>query len=445
MPGQKRVVWSEGMLMLPQHFQQQTRYFEQLIQAQQSHYQYPMWGMASLEIDSALLNAGKVSLVKASGYFPDGSFFEIPDRDNLPPALEITGQDRGQIIYLCLYLFHASNTEVSRDQQKAGYCRYLLEEIPLRDTSCDHAEKNHVEVCALNLRLLREKDDRAEYLSIPLARVEEVKGDGKVVLSHDFIASTINIKSCAYICSALEELESVVRHRAEAVANRVSVEGKAVASEVSDFLMLLCLNRYLPRLVHVSSYPCIHPYFLYLLFIELIGEFSTFTHAGKLAPDLPIYNHQQLSDCFHVLISELKASFSAVLEQKSVNIALKDGKAGVNIAVLPDKRLLTNSAFVLAVSADMGLDELRKFFPGQVKLGAVEEIKELVNVQLPGIQITPLAVAPRQIPYQKGTVYFELVQQGQYWQSLETSGGLAIHVGSKFPNLKLELWAVRTR
>ena len=444
MSGQKRVVWSEGMLMLPQHFQQQTRYFEQLIQRQQTNVPYPMWGLANLEIDTALLNVGKISLVKASGFFPDGSFFELPDRDKLPPALDITGQDRGQVIYLCLYVFHGNTTEVTREQQKADYCRYLLEEIPLRDVSCELAEKHDVEVCALNLRLLREKDDRAEYLCIPLARVQEVKGDGGVELSPDFIPSTLNIKSCAYMASVIEELESIARHRAEAIAARVSVEGKAVASEVADFLMLQCLNRYLPRLVHVSRQAYIHPYFLFLLFIEIIGEFSTFTRAGKLAPDLPDYRHDQLSGCFAELIRELKTAFSTVLEQKSVNIPLEDRNYGVNVGKLPDKRLLTNSAFVLAVSADMGLDELRKFFPAQVKIGAVEEIKELVNVQLPGIQINALAVAPRQIPYQKGTVYFELVQQGQYWQSLATSGGIAIHVGSKFPNLKLELWAVRT-
>ncbi|WDE02879.1 type VI secretion system baseplate subunit TssK [Thalassomonas viridans] len=443
MPGQKRVVWTEGMLMLPQHFQQQTRYFEQLIQRQHYHYEYPMWGVAELEIDTALLNAGKISLVRASGFFPDGSFFELPERDKLPAALDITGQDRGQIIYLCLYVFHTNNSEVNRDQQKAGYCRYLLEEIALRDISCEHAEKNHVEVCALNLRLLREKDDRAEYLYIPLARVQEVKGDGSVVLSHEFIASTINIKRSAYMDSVLKELESVARHRAGAIAGRICVEGKAVASEVSDFLMLQCLNRYLPRLGHVSCQACIHPYSLFLLFIEIIGEFSTFTRAGKLAPDLPDYNHYELTECFSVLIGELKTAFSTVLEQRSVNIPLEDRSYGVNVGKIPDKQLLANSAFVLAVSADMGLDELRKFFPGQVKIGAVEEIKELVNVQLPGIQINSLAVAPRQIPYQKGTVYFELVQQGQYWQSLETSGGIAIHVGRKFPNLKLELWAVR--
>jgi type VI secretion system protein ImpJ len=78
-----------------------------------------------------------------------------------------------------------------------------------------------------------------------------------------------------------------------------------------------------------------------------------------------------------------------------------------------------------------------------VKIGAIEQIKELVNVQLPGIQLNNLAVAPREIPYQRNSVYFELVPKGEYWTALSESGGIALHVGTKFPNLSMELWAIR--
>jgi type VI secretion system protein ImpJ len=68
----------------------------------------------------------------------------------------------------------------------------------------------------------------------------------------------------------------------------------------------------------------------------------------------------------------------------------------------------------------------------------------LVNVQLPGIQLNNLAVAPREIPYQRNYIYYELIQNGEYWTALSESGGIALHVGTKFPNLKIELWAIRS-
>jgi type VI secretion system protein ImpJ len=80
----------------------------------------------------------------------------------------------------------------------------------------------------------------------------------------------------------------------------------------------------------------------------------------------------------------------------------------------------------------------------QLKLGPVEKIRDLVNLQLPGVPVLPLPVAPRQIPYHAGFVYFELDQSHDLWAQLKTSGGIAMHLPDDFPGLGLELWAVRS-
>jgi type VI secretion system protein ImpJ len=67
----------------------------------------------------------------------------------------------------------------------------------------------------------------------------------------------------------------------------------------------------------------------------------------------------------------------------------------------------------------------------------------LVNLQLPGIALRSLPVAPRQLPYHAGSHYFELDRQGELWKQLERSGSLALFVTGDFPGLELELWAVR--
>src|SRR3546814_13697442 len=91
----------------------------------------------------------------------------------------------------------------------------------------------------------------------------------------------------------------------------------------------------------------------------------------------------------------------------------------------------------------MPAEALRRNFPNQVKIGPVEQIRELVNVALPGIGARPLPVAPRQIPFHAGVAYFELDRSNQYWKSLANSGGLAIHVAGEFPSLQMECWAIR--
>ena len=344
---------------------------------------------------------------------------------------------------LSLNIFKPNNSEINRDSSKAKRYRYLLEECEVRDIASEASEREYIEVAGLNLTLLKESDDRAEFICIPVTRINDVKSNGEVELDGEFIASTLNVKNLSKLASFLFELESMAQHRAEALAARVAVEGKAAAAEVTDFLMLQTINRYLPVLKHYVQCARLSPYELYMVLLEMVGELSTFTQANRKCVDTPAYQQAALTQVFNPLIEQLKRSFSSVLEQKAVSIPLQERSYGVNVGVIADKSLLANASFVLVVSADIATDELKKYFVSQVKVGSVDQIRELVNVQLPGIQISSLAVAPRQIPYQRASAYFELVQQGEYWQALAASGGIAIHVGGNFPGLKLELWAIR--
>jgi type VI secretion system protein ImpJ len=126
-----------------------------------------------------------------------------------------------------------------------------------------------------------------------------------------------------------------------------------------------------------------------------------------------------------------------------VSIPLQDRRHGVRVGPLTDRNLLKAAQFVLSVQADMPGEQLRRVFPNTVKIGAVEHIRELVNVALPGIAIRPLPVAPRQIPFYAGATYFELDRGSPHWAQMQTSGGFAIHVSGDYPNLKMELWAIR--
>jgi type VI secretion system protein ImpJ len=144
------------------------------------------------------------------------------------------------------------------------------------------------------------------------------------------------------------------------------------------------------------------------------------------------------------LMNDLRRSLSMVLEQTAIPIELQDRKYGVRVAIIPDQELLRSAGFVLAVTAQMPSEALRVRFPTQVKIGPVERIRDLVNLQLPGISLRALPVAPRQIPYHAGFNYFELDRGGDLWKQLERSGGLAMHIAGEFPGLDMEFWAIRT-
>jgi len=143
------------------------------------------------------------------------------------------------------------------------------------------------------------------------------------------------------------------------------------------------------------------------------------------------------------LIDELRKMLSTVLEQNAVQIPLVERTHGVRTAVVADLELAQHGVFVLAVSAQLPAEQLRQRFIAQTKFGPVDRIRDLVNLQLPGIGLLSLPVAPRQLPFHAGHFYFELERSSDLWRQFQKTGNLALHIAGDFPELELELWAIR--
>ncbi|WP_426956417.1 type VI secretion system baseplate subunit TssK [Muricoccus radiodurans] len=124
-------------------------------------------------------------------------------------------------------------------------------------------------------------------------------------------------------------------------------------------------------------------------------------------------------------------------------ITLHERRPGVHVARVIGGDLLRFPQCVLAVMADRPEELLRRLFPQQATLGAVERIRELVTAALPGIGIRPMRGAPRCIPFHAGAAYFELDCASPEWMLMRDACGFAVHVSQDFPNLKLTLWAIR--
>ena len=148
---------------------------------------------------------------------------------------------------------------------------------------------------------------------------------------------------------------------------------------------------------------------------------------------------------FGALIGELRRSLSLVEEQAAIRIPIEERQYGIRVAIITDRErpLLTKATFILAVRADMATDLLRARFPTQVKIGPVERIAQFVNHHLPGIGVSALPVAPREIPYQADFIYFRLDRSSEFWKQVLTSGGFAFHVGGEFPGLDMAFWAIK--
>jgi type VI secretion system protein ImpJ len=439
-----KVIWSEGMFLRPAHFQQHVRYVENLVERRCGVLRSHPWGFKTLKLDEALLSLGKVAIVHAQGVFPDGTPFNISDDDDPPPPLDVAqGDVRDMVVRLGLPVRRTSAMEINPGNAAAGLVRCTVREVEAVDTHTAAAERAALQVGQLNLKLCLDRDGHGEMVSLGVARIVECRDDKSVMLDDAYLPPALDCRAAPALFSMVTELQGLLHQRAEALAGRITAAGRGGVSEVADFLLLQVVNRHEPLIAHLGSAGSLHPETFYAQAVALAGELATFTHPGKRPPVFPPYRHEDTQSAFRAVMAELRRSLSAVLEQNALPLPLEERKYGIRVSAIADRTLLESASFVLAVRAHMPAEELRKRFPAQVKIGPVEQIRQLVNVQLPGIGARPLAVAPRQLPYHSGFVYFELDRASEFWAGLGNSGGFAIHLSGEFPGLEMEFWAIR--
>lgn len=439
-----RVVWSEGMFLRPQHFQQHDRYLERFVDGRCQGLRSHDWGFSALKLDTGQLAIGKLNLTEASGIFQDGTPFSLPDDDELPLPLDAAVGTSNQTVYLAIPLSRPDACEIDSEAAPDGLARYRLGHREVRDNNAGYDGRYPVQIGGLRPRLMLASQERSGYLCLGIASIVEVRADKTIILDEKYIPVVLKSATASILGSFIRELQGLLHTRGEALASRVSgaSQGAGVA-EVADFMLLQTINRYEPLLQHLAADSALHPESLFSLCLQLMGDLSTFYRSSKRPATIPDYHHDDLRVCFLPLITELRQLLSMVLEQNAIQIPLNKHSTSVYYSGRPDVKLLDQAIYVLAASAQVSSEMLRSHFPPQVKIGPVEMITQLVTSALPGIAIQPLPVAPRQLPYHAGFSYFELDKQSPYWKKMAESGGFAFHIGGDFPGLELEFWAIK--
>src|SRR5262252_1265115 len=443
MSAHSRVIWSEGLFLQPQHFQQQERYVERFVETRCRSLVPHAWGFTEIEFERDLLAIGKVAMRRVAGVFPDGTPFQLPDDDPLPAPIDIGTDVRNQILYLAVPLRRAGESEAARDATVDDLARHDIRQVPASDSTATDSDPAMLEVGALRTRLLLARDVTEAYACVPLAHVIECRADRQVVLDDKFIPTVLQLRAAGPLAAFTSELLGMMHQRADALAGRVSATGRGGAAEFANFLMLQAINRYEPLVAHYAEAADVHPETFFRLLVSAAGELATFTTTSRRPPKVVAYRHDRLRESFEPVILSLRNSLSVIIPDVAFSITIEPRRFGISVAIVTDRSLYGSAVFVLAARADSPMEDLRRRFPAQLRIGPVEKIADLVRLQLPGVPVIPLPVAPPQIPFHAGCAYFELEQTDPMWEQLKTAGGVALHVTGDFPGLAMEFWAIR--
>lgn len=438
-----KVLWTEGMFLNPQHFQQHERYIESYVNRKCSAVGTYGWGVHEFTVDQELLKLGKISITAGRGVFPDGTPFDFPNHDEPPPVFEVPANTHAAVVHLAIPVRRPGAVDVLAKDDTQGMARFYSAKMELRDVTIDGGDAVAIDVAKLRLRLLLETDDLSGYASIGLIRISEAREDKNVLLDDQYIATCLDCSASPRLSAYLLEMIGLLHHRGESIAGRLADTQRGGTAEIADYMLLQLVNRLEPLANHLNRIQGLHPLALFTESVQMVGELSTFTAKNKRPPTFPPYLHDNLQATFAPVITSLRQCLTLVYEQTAISLSLVEKRYGIRVAQIPDRTLLTTGTFVLAARANVAENLLRMHLPAQLKIGPVEHIRQLITVGMPGIPLKSLPAVPRQIPFHSGYSYFELERNTPLWKELQTTGGFAFHVGGDFPGLELEFWAIR--
>ena len=442
MAGKNRVAWREGMFLRPQHFQAQDRFFDAQIRSRVDGVQSYAWGFTEVVVDEDLASLGKFGITRCSGVLPDGTPFSIPEELPPPPPLDLPPDTRDAIVSLTLPAAQVGAVEF-RESESAGHeARFAVEESDTSDAFSTDRTNEPIEFGLPNLRFGVTRDQTYGRVTLGVVRVRELQNK-KVMFDDRYIPPTLHIGAALRLSGGLTDIAGRAEQRADELALRAVEATDGGAETFASFLLLQALNRWLPVLRHLESLPVVHPERLFESLTSLAGELATLVRPERKPPAMPTYDHENPQLCFEPVFDLLQSMLSAVFDRSAVQLPLDRAGPGAYVSTITDHNLFKTGYFYLAVSAASPVEEIRSLFPGIAKIASVTKMRQIVESALPGVPLRHAPTPPPQIRVLPGYVYFELDRGVPDWKDFASAPALGLHVAGDWPQLKLELWAVK--
>jgi type VI secretion system protein ImpJ len=437
------VIWSKGTFLTPQHLQIQDRFIENTLQFQLESLIFRPWGFRQLSIDHELLSTGVLSIGKASGVFPDGLLFDVPDSDAAPPPrnlVECFDVDKDTLdVFLVIPSYREKGMNVSSAEAN-GDTRYHSSYLLMRDENTGLSEKP-VQIARKNFRFLTADELREGNSALRVATVQRTPA-ATFQVDPVFVPPLLDFAANPYLFSIARRLVEILSAKSSQLSGMRRQKNQTLAdftaADIANFWLLYTINSYFPLVNHQFAAATGHPERLFNSMLTLAGALTTFSTA--IHPrDLPSYDHANLSFCFSDLDEKLRILLETVVPSNFVSLPLKLIKTSIYGTAITDDKYLQNTKLYLAINAEMSSSDLIRSTPQLVKVCSASHIEHLVRQALPGLKLTHVAMPPSSIPVKLNYQYFSLDEGGLAWEAITRARNLAAYVPSDLPNPNLEL------
>ncbi|HEX3020581.1 MAG TPA: type VI secretion system baseplate subunit TssK [Chitinispirillaceae bacterium] len=444
-----KVIWKDGLFVLPQHFQQFERYIlDMVLQSKAVSFPY-IYGFASCSIDVKLLNKGKFALTEAHGIMPDGTPFSVPLKNAVPSIRSVEEYFGHQKTYLDVYLslpMVQAGRPICSDNTAAIDTRYKTEvETIIDEISGSISEEIEIGKCNFSIRFEGESLDAVSSLRI--ARLKRTVNEGIIIdesVSPTIIcigASSIYLKKLGALLSELHAKGEELLSGRKQLSHLLSI---STPEEIANHFLLTSITTHTPLLDQFYQRASeVHPYTVYCQVCQLAGALQAFGTKNEIS-QLPVYDHVDPCSSFDIMHSSIHTVLMAEYSSRSIRIPIDKIADATYLCKVSDSTLFFQAEFYLGLYADDSHEIVINTVRRTVKMTSSDELPRLTIGALPGLRLDPVN-PPADLATKKDYLYFSLIREGVHWQKIQNAKNIAFYFPDTLNNLSMELLAIKMR
>jgi type VI secretion system protein ImpJ len=444
----ERILWGEGMFLLPQHFQQNDCYWEDCVADVAASVHAHPWGVRAITWDKSSLGRGLLQAEQLELTFQDGAAFRAPAKAPLPiprQLADIPGLEAENLVYAVLPVWNAFGGNIESDTARGRLPRFRHAPHPTPDLFTTAVE-GEVVTLTPNVALMVAGENRDGCLSVPVGRLLRTP-TGTWAMDENFIPPLMELRGSEAAQRLVRRLVEILQVKAQSLSGSHRERVKSVAdfgtSDVASYWLLHSVNRSFPLLNHALRFPSMHPETLYLALAQFASELLTFSSSATLG-DLPSYDHDNLTGCFGKLDELIRSMLDTVISARFMLIPLSTPKPSMKVGRLDSDRLLEGVDFFLSVSGDQPAAFFEDEVPPKLKIGSPDDVEKILHSGLPGVRLKSRIQPPGALPVRVGNYYLALEAGGQIFERMLKARSICIYVPQTLPEFKIELYAVFT-
>lgn len=438
----QKVIWFEGMKLDPHHFQQADKYNQFIVNSKIKSLNPNYWGLKELQVDFAALSGGNFGLVACSGVMPDGLSFDMPNNDPLPKSRSFeelfSATSERLDVFLTIPMESPAGNNCQIVDSGQNNTRFSIQNMDVLDYNTG-INLRTVGIGKPNFQFKFGDESLDDFTTIKIGEIIR-SSDGKYTLDKNYILPCISISASEVLLNHIREILSSLVSKSKELRNQASIQKPELSiTQVEILLMLQSVNSVIPLLNYYYSSQHIHPENLYVLFLNIAGQLSTYSNMGVKTGELPNYEHKHLTEIFDQLVAEINNMLNVqkTLERRDVIIALRKQADTLHIGQLSPNHLA--GQFFLAVSGDMPEKKVITELPKNIKISAYEEIFAVHQAGIQGVIIEYVARPPSGISINEKAHYFKVNKEGRFWEKITAKNNIAFFIASEFKTLQIEL------